>query len=91
MKFGVGCNTGYYRSYTVAVEGEAASRPSPASSPSPGTASTSARTPANRSSATTRARRPAFTGGTIHRAVVDVSGAPFADLAAEARMAFMRD
>ena len=33
----------------------------------------------------------AFTGGTIHRAAVDVSGAPFVDLAAEARMAFMRD
>jgi arylsulfatase len=32
-----------------------------------------------------------FTGGTIHRAVVDVSGQPFVDLAAEARMAFMRD
>ena len=32
-----------------------------------------------------------FTGGTIHRAAVDVSGEPFADLAAEARMAFMRD
>jgi hypothetical protein len=33
----------------------------------------------------------ALTGGTIRRAVVDVSGAPFVDLAAEARMAFMRD
>jgi hypothetical protein len=33
----------------------------------------------------------AFTGGTIRRAVVDVSGTPFVDLAAEARMAFMRD
>ena len=33
----------------------------------------------------------AFTGGTITRAAVDVSGAPFVDLAAEARMAFMRD
>ena len=32
-----------------------------------------------------------FTGGTIHRAAVDVSGEPFVDLAAEARMAFMRD
>jgi hypothetical protein len=32
-----------------------------------------------------------FTGGTIHRAVVDVSGEPFVDLAAEVRMAFMRD
>jgi hypothetical protein len=32
-----------------------------------------------------------FTGGTIHRAAVDVSGAPFVDLAAEARMAFLRD
>jgi hypothetical protein len=32
-----------------------------------------------------------FTGGTIHRAAVDVSGQPFVDLAAEARMAFMRD
>ena len=33
----------------------------------------------------------AFTGGTIRRAAVDVSGQPFVDLAAEARMAFMRD
>ena len=32
-----------------------------------------------------------YTGGTIHRAAVDVSGEPFVDLAAEARMAFMRD
>ena len=32
-----------------------------------------------------------FTGGTITRAAVDVSGVPFVDLAAEARMAFMRD
>src|SRR5580704_6063937 len=32
-----------------------------------------------------------FSGGTIHRAAVDVSGAPFVDLAAEARMAFLRD
>jgi hypothetical protein len=33
----------------------------------------------------------AFTGGTIHRAAVDVSGTPFVDLAAEVRMAFLRD
>jgi hypothetical protein len=33
----------------------------------------------------------AFTGGTIRRAAVDVSGKPFVDLAAEVRMAFMRD
>ena len=32
-----------------------------------------------------------FVGGTIKRAVVDVSGEPFVDLAAEARMAFSRD
>jgi hypothetical protein len=32
-----------------------------------------------------------FTGGTIHLAAVDVSGQPFVDLAAEVRMAFMRD
>lgn len=32
-----------------------------------------------------------FTGGTIHQAAVDVSGEPFVDLAAEARMAFRRD
>ncbi len=32
-----------------------------------------------------------FTGGTIVRAAVDVSGEPFVDLAAEARVAFMRD
>ena len=32
-----------------------------------------------------------FTGGTITRAAVDVSGEPFVDLAAEARMAFRRD
>src|SRR5271155_1459400 len=33
----------------------------------------------------------AFTGGTIKQAAVDVSGEPFVDLAAEARMAFLRD
>jgi arylsulfatase len=33
----------------------------------------------------------AFTGGMIRQAAVDVSGAPFVDLAAEARMAFLRD
>ncbi len=33
----------------------------------------------------------AFTGGTVRRAAVDVSGQPFVDLAAEARMAFLRD
>jgi hypothetical protein len=33
----------------------------------------------------------AFAGGTIRQAAVDVSGAPFVDLAAEARMAFLRD
>jgi len=33
----------------------------------------------------------ALTGGTIRRAAVDVSGEPFTDLAAEARMAFLRD
>jgi len=32
-----------------------------------------------------------FVGGTIERAAVDVSGAPFVDLAAEAKMAFARD
>ena len=32
-----------------------------------------------------------FTGGTIERAVVDVSGEPFIDLAQEAAMAFARD
>jgi arylsulfatase A-like enzyme len=32
-----------------------------------------------------------FTGGTIRYAAVDVSGQPFVDLAAEARMAFLRD
>jgi hypothetical protein len=32
-----------------------------------------------------------FIGGTILRAAVDVSGEPSADLAAEPRMAFMRD
>jgi arylsulfatase len=30
-------------------------------------------------------------GGTIHKAVIDVSGEPFADLAEEAKMAFARD
>ena len=33
----------------------------------------------------------AFIGGTIHKAVIDVSGEPFVDLAQEARMAFARD
>ena len=32
-----------------------------------------------------------FVGGTIRRAAVDVSGTPFVDLAAEARMAYLRD
>jgi arylsulfatase len=30
-------------------------------------------------------------GGTIERAIVDVSGEPFVDLAEEAKMAFARD
>ena len=33
----------------------------------------------------------AFAGGTIHKAIIDVSGEPFVDLAAEAKMAFARD
>jgi arylsulfatase A-like enzyme len=33
----------------------------------------------------------AFVGGKIHKAVVDVSGTPFVDLANDARMAFARD
>ena len=33
----------------------------------------------------------AFVGGTIKKAVIDVSGDPFVDLAQEARMAFARD
>ncbi len=33
----------------------------------------------------------AFAGGTIHKAIVDVSGEPFVDLAEEAKMAFARD
>ena len=33
----------------------------------------------------------AFVGGTIQRAIIDVSGEPFADLATEARAAFARD
>src|SRR3954465_8734175 len=33
----------------------------------------------------------AFVGGTIHKAVIDVSGEPFVDLAQEAKMAFARD
>jgi arylsulfatase A-like enzyme len=33
----------------------------------------------------------AFVGGTIHKAIVDVSGEPFVDLAQEAKMAFARD
>ena len=33
----------------------------------------------------------AFAGGTIHKALVDVSGEPFVDLAQEAKMAFARD
>jgi arylsulfatase A-like enzyme len=32
-----------------------------------------------------------FTGGTIAKAIIDVSGQPFVDLAEEARMAFARD
>jgi len=33
----------------------------------------------------------AFVGGKIHKAIIDVSGQPFVDLAQEARMAFARD
>jgi hypothetical protein len=33
----------------------------------------------------------AFVGGTIHKALIDVSGKPFVDLANEVRMAFPRD
>jgi arylsulfatase len=33
----------------------------------------------------------AFVGGTVKRAIIDVSGQPFVDLAQEARMAFARD
>jgi arylsulfatase len=33
----------------------------------------------------------AFTGGTIKRAIIDVSGEPFIDLAKEAQMAYARD
>jgi hypothetical protein len=33
----------------------------------------------------------AFAGGTIHKAVIDVSGEPFVDLAREASAAFARD
>jgi arylsulfatase A-like enzyme len=33
----------------------------------------------------------AFVGGTIHKAIIDVSGTPFVDLANEVRMAFARD
>ena len=33
----------------------------------------------------------AFVGGTIHKAIIDVSGKPFVDLANEVRMAFARD
>src|SRR6202012_5732636 len=32
-----------------------------------------------------------FAGGTIHKAMIDVSGEPFVDLAQEARLAFARD
>jgi hypothetical protein len=32
-----------------------------------------------------------FVGGTVRKAVVDLSGQPFEDLAQEARMAFARD
>ena len=33
----------------------------------------------------------AFAGGTIAKAIIDVSGTPFVDLAEEAKMAFARD
>ena len=59
---------------------------------SPARGSTSARTAASRSPTTTPGESPwPFVGGTIHRAVVDVSGEPFVDLAKEAAMAFARD
>ena len=63
----------------------AASRPSPASSRSPARASASDATAASRSPTTTPATAPwPFTGGTINRVAVDVSGEPYVDLEREA-------
>ena len=68
------------------------SRPSPASSRSAARASTSARTAAEPVTDDYAGETPwPFTGGTIKRVVVDVSGEPFIDLAQEAAMAFARD
>ena len=51
-----------------------------------------AATAASRSPPTTRATAPwAFTGGTIHRVAVDVSGEPYVDLEREAEAMLMRE
>jgi hypothetical protein len=72
--------------------GGAASRPSPASSPIAGEGLNVGQDAGEPITDDYPGPAPwASTGGTIHRAVVDVSGEPFVDLAAEARMAFMRD
>ena len=65
--------------------GEGRIGPSPASSRSPATACASDATAATPSPATTPARAPcAFTGGTINRVAIDVSGEPYVDLEREA-------
>ena len=59
---------------------------------SPARACASAATAASRSPATTRASHPhAFTGGTIKRVAVDVSGDPYVDLEREAQAMLARE
>ena len=72
--------------------GRARSKPSLASSPSPGEGLNIGEVGAQQVADDYPGRSPwPFTGGTIQRAVVDVTGQPFVDLAAEARMAILRD
>jgi arylsulfatase len=57
-----------------------------------GEGSTSARTPARRSLTTTPGTRPfGLRGGTIHHAIVDVSGESFRDLELEGAMMMARE
>ena len=68
------------------------SRPRWASSCSPARVSASGATAATASPTTTPATQPwAFTGGTIHRVAVDVSGEPYLDLEREAQPMLMRE
>ena len=72
--------------------GEGRIKTQPGTSRSPARACASAATAASPSPATTRARtRMCFTGGTIKRVAVDVSGDPYVDLEREAQAMLARE